>query len=616
MRFLLRGSAPRPLSLPSILSLQFNSPRSILEMSAISVDLPEECWELVFRFLGHHRRLESLSLVCKQFLSIANRLRFSLTIYDPTILVLPRLFLRFPRLRIIDLSHFRGDLDRVLFQISRSGLDLDSLCLSNQKTLPLDGLRALSNSKMKKLKALICSKMKFLQDTDLVVIGDCFPFLQELDISFPGNSVDFSLTSLNDPETFVRPVSDSGIITLSSVLRNLRKVNLSGNYLVTDKSLLSLCNNCESLKEITLSGCNFITQIGIAYTILHRPNLTSISFSVIGNRRILGIPSIDLDLIDSLLSLKSLAAIDLSNSCISDELLCSIAEEGLPLKKLILQSCCNYTYAGISCLLSRCQSVQYLDLQKAEFLTDQNVRELSIFLGNVISVNLSDTYKLTNSTFFTLTRNCPLLKEIKMERTHLGVQGLEDSVMDFVVNTQVESLHLAHNIRLGNESMKQFASVCPNLEMLDLRSCYCFSEEGVVEILKRCRKIRHLCLAFCAGLELFEIDFEVPKLEVLNLSGSRISDEGLSIISKRCCGLVHLELESCSNVTAKGVKQVVENCRALRKINLKCCRKVPANIVAWMVFARPSLRKIMAPPSLDLSDSQRKLLLRHGCLVF
>lgn len=84
--------------------------------------------------------------------------------------------------------------------------------------------------------------------------------------------------------------------------------------------------------------------------------------------------------IDSLVSLKDLTCLDLSFTRITDELVSSIATRGIPLKKLVLQYSRGYSYAGFFCLLSKCQSIQHLDLQNADFLNDQHVMNLSFFL--------------------------------------------------------------------------------------------------------------------------------------------------------------------------------------------------------------------------------------------
>ncbi|PNX62094.1 F-box/LRR-repeat protein, partial [Trifolium pratense] len=75
---------------------------------------------------------------------------------------------------------------------------------------------------------------------------------------------------------------------------------------------------------------------GIASAIRERPSLTSLSISLKSNGNI----------IDSLVDLKGLTYLDLSDSCISDELLSSIATEDLPLRRLVLQYCGGYSYAG------------------------------------------------------------------------------------------------------------------------------------------------------------------------------------------------------------------------------------------------------------------------------
>ncbi|GAU35697.1 hypothetical protein TSUD_258720 [Trifolium subterraneum] len=201
-------------------------------------DFPQDCWESVFKFLEQGHDLESVSMVCKKFLSLTNQLE------------------------VIDFSHFSGELKGLLHQISQSELDLDLVNLSNQRTLPVDGLRELG-SKMITLRVLICSNIGCLRDSHLVVISYCFPFLEELDISFPLDS----------------QASDFGLLKLSSMPENLRKIDFSGNHLITDKSLLSLCENCSSLEEISFFKCFKISQVGIASAIRMRPRLASISFN-------------------------------------------------------------------------------------------------------------------------------------------------------------------------------------------------------------------------------------------------------------------------------------------------------------------------------------------------
>jgi F-box/leucine-rich repeat protein 2/20 len=149
-----------------------------------------------------------------------------------------------------------------------------------------------------------------------------------------------------------------------------------------------------------------------------------------------------------------------------------------------------------------------------------------------------------------------------------------------------------------------FASVFPNLHLLDLDSCEDLSDQGIVQILRRCRKISHLSLWACSIENLLEPNFQVPKLKMLNLSFTDVEDEALYAISKSCCGLLQLLLRDCDECKDMGVKYVLENCTQLKEIDLRGCRNVHTNVVL-MLFLRPSLRNITAPPDFCFSKSER-----------
>ncbi|KAK2432399.1 F-box/LRR-repeat protein [Trifolium repens] len=550
--------------------------------------LPHECWESIFKFLiinDDHRYLESLSLVCKQFLSITNHLRFSLTICDPTLPFLPHLFQRFPNLTSLNLTRFEGDIDALLTQISTFPLHLKSLNLSNKSTIPANGLRAFAK-KITSLTSLTCSNIHKIRTYDLVLISDCFPLLEELDLSNP-RKVSFEQNS----KFFVLP--------------KLRKVNLSGHYYINDSLFFNLCKNCEFLEEIVMLKCQ-LSQDGVAFAIRQRPGLSSLSFRLSPSHY-------SSQLIDSLVSLKGLTYLDLTCSFMIDGLLLAIAKNGLPLRRLVLEdSLGGYSCVGHINLVSKCSFLQYLDLGNADFFNDGDVCALTRFLCDLVSIKISKGAHLTNLALFALLRNCPKLNEVRMENTSIGKMSVK---YPSTVYPHLKSLCLANNAWLGDEDVNMYASVFPNLQLLDLSFIHGISEGSIGQVLRKCSKIRHLNLAHCSGLSLPKMKFKVPMLEMLQLSYINIDDEALHMISKSCFGLLQLDLSYCHDVTEKGVMQVIENCTQLREINLHDCCKVSAGAVDSMVFMRLSLRKITPPPGFCCSDSKRKLLLRHGCLV-
>ncbi|CAJ2638847.1 unnamed protein product [Trifolium pratense] len=344
----------------------------------------------------------------------------------------------------------------------------------------------------------------------------------------------------------------------------------------------------------------------------HRPTLNSLS--VTNFKEGLELENVDSYFIDSLTSLNRLTCLDFSFSCITDLMLKAIALHALPLTKLVLQDSYNYTYSGISHLLSKCPSLHHLDLQRANFLNDKLFNHLCAFLPGLLSINVSSCDKLTNSSFFALLTNCPLLSEIRMESTDIGL-GPTPSIVDLLVYPQLKSLHLAYNSHLQDHHINNFASMFPNMQLIDLSFCHHIFQHRIAVLLKRCPKITHFKFVGFPHAKLRSINSEASILEVLNLAHSRIDDEGLYQISKTCPQLLQLDLEHCHNVTEKGVQLAVENCTRLREINLQHCHKVSTDIVSQMIFTRPSLRKIIAPPHFHPRDCDRKLLFER-CLVF
>jgi len=422
------------------------------------------------------------------------------------------------------------------------------------------------------------------------MISNCFPFLEELDLGNP---------------KIVFNVAEKAMLLK---LPKLRKVILSGHHYAYGSLLFHMCKNCEFLQEVVMSNNYCIPDKDIASAIRERPGLKSISFTrmTFGNH-----------CLESLASLMGLACLDLSYTCISDKLLSSVAEKGHRIRRLVLQGCLGYTYGGIYNLLSKCQFIQYLDLQNANFMSDGNVIELSSFLGDLVSINISNCASITHLTLFALLRSCAKLADVKMEYTSIGKMSVENSYtfMYFGVYPQLKSPRLAHNIWLKDEDINMLAFVFPNIQLLDLSCCNHISKEGIGQVLRKSSKIRHLNVAYCSRLKQVRMNFKVATLVVLNLSKTGIYDRSLYMISTSCFALLHLDLGYCYNVTEKGVMKVVENCKQLREINLQGCRKMVADIVDSMVLIRPSLRKITAPPCFCCTNSERKLFLHHGCLV-
>jgi len=108
------------------------------------------------------------------------------------------LYPRFSNLNTLDLTCYYGDLEWLLFQISRFPLNLTSFDFSNQGIFPVDGLRALSQN-ITTLTSLTCYHLATLHSiNDLFLIVDCFPLLKELDLRDPEEINNYHRRSLLD----------------------------------------------------------------------------------------------------------------------------------------------------------------------------------------------------------------------------------------------------------------------------------------------------------------------------------------------------------------------------------------------------------------------------------
>ncbi|XP_023642970.1 F-box/LRR-repeat protein 2 [Capsella rubella] len=553
----------------------------------MDLHLPEECWELICKAIDEddYRFLESFSLVSTLFLSITNRVRSTFVITDRTLPLLDRHLLRFRNLRRLRFFDFHRDLNSILLQVSRSGLDFESVDVSQMPYFP-------GFEKSRMMKELKCSGVGDFRDSHLVSIGVNFPFLQKLDISYP-NSIP-------------SPVSDAGLISLSSSVKALLKINISGNSFITDKSLIALSQNCLLLREIIFRDCDFISSDCIEFVLRNSRNLESLAINGIGLNPKESFSN------DAFLFARRLIELDLSGSFLSDELLYLIADAKLPLKKLLLSDCHGFTFDGVLYLLAKCQTLVHLNLEGANFLSDEMIMELVIFFRQLTFLNLSFCSKLTGLAFFSIIQRCVSLRCMIMEGTNFGV---EDYSKEMDIKSGIKFLYLSRNHNLRDECLEKISRHCPLLESLDVAQCPGITIDGILQVWRNCGELRSLDISRCTCIRsLGVVDFELPKLESLRACGTWIDDEALDMISKRCRRLLHLDLQGCLKVSSRGVREVVQRCIRLREINLKYC-EADDGIFTWMVFANPSLRKIIPPCGFSPTKKLHNFLLRHGCVI-
>ncbi|KAK1324220.1 hypothetical protein QJS10_CPA02g01216 [Acorus calamus] len=510
----------------------------------VSLDsLPEDLWDYILQRV-EEEHFESISLTCKLFLSITDRLRSTLTISDQTIAT--RVLRRCPNIKRINVHpRLRGDLDCVVRDISASGIAIEALDLSYQPFFPSSSVR-----ESKTLKVLNCSKIQSLSDWDLAAISESFPALEELDISKKR-----VLDSLGDHCDSPGHVTDEGIkALLLNLAPCLRKINVSGNYMITDVSLYALSWYCPSLSEVHVQGCDFISENGIASVIIRRPMLRAISTCSKSLR--------------SWADARALKRLHIRNAFLSDDILFSI--ERLPLKELCIPFCHEFSIMGlVSLLQAQYPSLSRLDLRGCDILTDESMALLAPHLREVTTIDLSYCSRLTELTFMYLVKCCPFLEELRMKDTDLGryrCRSLHPNSMKN--NSKIHTLVISYNMHFNDETLIQISSVCPELRMVDLAETMGVTETGITQLGLNWPHIRTLDVTDCILLKGLG-DMGFYELETLKASYTGIGYDGLATALRRCGERLRVVYLKYSQVREHEMMEMVDGCPRLMEVNQK-----------------------------------------------
>ncbi|XP_074306487.1 uncharacterized protein LOC141641738 [Silene latifolia] len=550
------------------------------------LDIPADCWKIILSKLHTHHQthIAPLSLTCKHLLSITNTLPFSLTLTPPLLrnlnsLLLPLLRRFSTSLQILSINSSAASVNAALSFIVSSTATAHLRCIHfcNLDALPLDGLRHLGSSP-NIVKVLTLCNIDGLCDRQLVIVCLVFTLIEEIDVSFNN-------------------LSDAGISGLARHLKFLRKINLSENVLITDKSMIALSDCCLDLTDVKVHGCKDITQNGIGYVMRHSAKLSGISMDTFKQTRLLEKSESLFSIENSIGFCRNLSKLEFFTMNVEDTLLCSIAKANLPLTQYTAPYCTNSLKAsssGLSTFLRAYPKLEKLDIRGETYLMDETMKGLICYLGNLVAINIGYCNGLTTSTFQMLVKNCPALEEMNAMHTLLGKGELDEPLVKV---DNIKCLKLASNYLLMDDMLEKIGLMCPNLEHLDVSFCEKLTSEGIRNIVKCCRELKHLDIAGWIQSMLFETTFEGSSLnlEVLKLKGGKFGDECISEIVKACPKLLYLNLAECWGVTAKSVKELVENCTNLRELDLQRCSNVSAETLAWIVSARPSLRIITSP---------------------
>ncbi|GMJ05102.1 hypothetical protein like AT4G26980 [Hibiscus trionum] len=80
--------------------------------------------------------------------------------------------------------------------------------------------------------------------------------------------------------------------------------------------------------------------------------------------------------------------------------------------------------------------------------------------------------------------------------------------------------------------------------------------------------------------------------EILDLSGSDVSDFGLTKVAKLCCSLRAVDISQCKNITANGVSELVQHCHSLETLRCGGCPSSESTARRCLGILKPKLNDV------------------------
>lgn len=276
-------------------------------------------------------------------------------------------------------------------------------------------------------------------------------------------------------------VSDDGLERLKRCAQ-LAILNLSGNYLITDRGLTAFCGGCPRLSHLDLPGCG-VTDVGLAV---------------------------------------------LTESCPE-------------LVWLDLHSC-RITDTGLAELAARCARLTYLTVDWCEAVTDAGLAALAKGCANLADMSINGCNQITEKGLEALGRGCPSLGVLRAawcRKLCTGVEGLagtfpqlvflDVSSCDFGERLDMSgwpgtTLGVASNLRLVHLNLAD----CSQLVNLNVSNC----SQLVNLNASNCSQLANLNVSNCTQLTRLDLS-KCPRLARLyvmkctRLSNLILSDRGM-----------------------------------------------------------------------------------------
>ncbi|KQK06154.1 F-box protein SKP2A isoform X2 [Brachypodium distachyon] len=170
-------------------------------------------------------------------------------------------------------------------------------------------------------------------------------------------------------------LEDSAVEAVSNYCYDLRELDLSRSFRLTDRSLYALAQGCPRLTRLNISGCSSFSDSALIYLSCHCQNLKCLNLC----------------------------------GCVkaaTDGALQAIARNCVQLQSLNLGWCEDITDEGVTSLASGCPDLRALDLCGCVLITDESVVALASGCRHLRSLGLYYCQNITDRAMYSLANSC------------------------------------------------------------------------------------------------------------------------------------------------------------------------------------------------------------------
>ena len=309
-----------------------------------------------------------------------------------------------------------------------------------------------------------------------------------------------------------------------------------------------------------------------------------------------------------------------------------------------------------------CPDPERINLEHVADAPDELLLYMAQYSGSHIkALDMGGCNKLSLSAVRTFVQEFRFISRLSLK----GHPSVDDSWLRELSGMHLEDLDISHCVRITDEGLVAAATQFPGLRNLNCSHCCQLTEAGMLALSERCKRLESLFVLGCRALTKHAISsviarcsllvhLEVPGIRAIasdmfapekrslrNLRGLNVSnckgfddkalqyltgldaletlilhanpgitDLGLAAVAS-FKNLNRLSLVRCSQITDKGLIQIVTNCRRMRRLDLDFCRLISDTGIMFIADFLELLEHLSVRGCTNVTDVGVRCVLKH-----